>query len=95
MPKARNWNLREDRADYFNIVEEDTLTLNLGIRRGTGAVEPLGKYRLNLRDLAARGFVNHRDDGQFTVQINHVRGREFSLGTRKGVSTPLAPFRVT
>ena len=95
MPKARNWNLREDRADYFKIVAEETLTLNLGIHRESGQLERLGKFRLNLRDLAARGFVNHRDDGQFTVRINHVNGRDFNLGTRVGETTPLAPFRVT
>jgi hypothetical protein len=93
--KARNWTLREDREDYFCIVEEPVLTLDLGIRRGSGAVERLGRYRLDLRELSARGFVNARDDGRFTVQINHVRGREFSLGTRKGATTPLAPYRVT
>ncbi len=94
MTKARNWTLREDRADYFSIVDEAVLTLNLGIRRRSGAVEHLGKYRLDLRDLSARGFVNHRDDGEFTVQINHANGRDFTLGTRQGVATPLAPFRV-
>lgn len=94
MPKARNWTLREDRSDYFCIVDEAVLTLSLGIRRRSGAVELLGKYRLDLRELAARGFVNHREDGQFTVQINHVNGGAFNLGTRQGVSTPLTAFNV-
>lgn len=95
MAKERNWTLREDRADYFKIVPEPVLTVNLAISRSARGDERLGKFRLNLRDLAARGFVNHREDGQFTVQINHVNGQHFNLGTRAGVSTPLAPFRVT
>lgn len=95
MANERNWQLREGRADCWHIVPEEVLTVNLSITRNAGETDRLGKYRINLRDLAARGYANHRADGQFTIQINHVNGRDFNLGTRVGVSTPLAPFRVT
>lgn len=95
MATERNWKMRETRPDCWHLIPEELLTVNLTITRSGGVVERLGKYRINVRDLADRGFANHAADGQFTVRINHVNGRDFNLGTRVGQTTPLAPFRVT
>jgi hypothetical protein len=97
MAKERNWKLREDRADYFGTVREPVMTLNLDITRQSGVVDRVGRFVLDLEDLAARGFVNRNiEDGEpeFVVQINHVHGRDFNLGVRVGETTPLAPFAV-
>ena len=98
MSKARNWTLTEDRPDYFNAqVTERILTLNLSIRRSSGLEERLGQFRIDLDDLAARGFANRHEEAgrtRYVVQINHVGGRDFNLGVRVGQTTPLAPFAV-
>jgi hypothetical protein len=98
MPRERNWTLTEDRPDYFNSqVNERVMTLNLSIRRSSGRVESVGRFRIDLDDLATRGFANRHVEGgkpRYVVQINHVRGRDFTLGVRAGETTPLAPFAV-
>ena len=98
MPRERNWTLTEDRPDYFNSdIGERVMTLNLSIRRTSGRVERLGRFRINLDDLATRGYAHrHIEAGKvrYVVQINHVNGRDHNLGVRVGETTPLAPFAV-
>lgn len=98
MSKARDWTLREDRRDYFKSdIPERILTLNLSILRSSGLEESLGQFRIDLSELAARGFANRHDEAgrtRYVVQINHVGGRDFNLGVRVGQTTPLAPFAV-
>lgn len=99
MPRERNWTLTEDRPDYFNSdVSERVMTLNLSIRRTSGRVERVGRYRINLDELADRGFANrHIEAGKarYVVQVNHINGRDFNFGVRVGETTPISPFAVS
>jgi hypothetical protein len=96
MSFERNWTLREERPDYFNSrVTERVMTLNLSIKRRNGRTDDVGRFRIDMEQLAAAGFAHRHVEGgkpRYVMQINHVDGRNFTLGVRGGHATPLAKF---
>ncbi|HMV69919.1 MAG TPA: hypothetical protein PKA64_23970 [Myxococcota bacterium] len=101
MAQKRTWNLNENRpgGDFFKGgIEEGLIDLHLGFRTlaKPNAPEPVGRFRLDLRDLARRGFVKSEaadGSGPYGVQILRVDGRYY-VGLNQGSKTPLEPFRV-
>jgi hypothetical protein len=96
MSVNRRWNLNESEGRYAatNIVEP-VILLDLWLKRASGESVKIGRYRLALESLAARGVVTRREvsgNRVFDVQIFRDQDGRFSLGVRRGHTTPIAQF---
>jgi hypothetical protein len=97
MSFVRKWNLNELKGRYAKTsIVEPTIELHLGLKCADGRHEPVGCFFLDLNVQAANGFVTRRDVADsrvFDIGIYREPDGTYSLGVRRGATTPLAPYR--
>jgi hypothetical protein len=99
MSVNRRWNLNEREGRYAatNIVEP-VIEVDLGLKRVNGETERIGRFRLDLEALAAKGVVARREvsgNRVFDVQIYRRADGDYSLGVRQDYTAPLGPHRIS
>lgn len=95
---SRRWNLNErmGRCAKTNILEP-MIEVDLGLKRVTGETVRIGRFRLDLEALAAKGVVARREisgNRVFDVQIYRDAAGAYFLGVHRDHATPLEPYRI-
>lgn len=91
---ARRWTLNAKHGYYVKTGESaDLIEVALAYRDARGAVSDVGRFRLDLGELATRGVVTRRGD-VFDIKVTREPSGRFVLGVRQSPSLPLDRFRV-
>ena len=97
MPKTRRWNINEAEGRYAATnLPETAVDLHLGMKRLNGEKVPLGRYDLDLAELAQQGFVTRRQVGGtvvYDVQVYRESDGTLLLGVRRDRTTRLERFQ--
>jgi hypothetical protein len=88
---SRTWTMNADLNCYVKTGETQVLiNLLLNYRTSDGRIETVGRFVLDLVDLANRGIVTRRGQS-FDLKLQRESGR-FWIGTRKATRLPLEKF---
>ncbi len=94
MAAERRWNLNEAEGRFAQTnIREPVIEVELGLNQTNGPTVPVGRFRLNLVVMAAKGVVTKRGK-VYDVQIYRESDGSYTLGVRRSQTTPLEPFRV-
>lgn len=90
----RTWNGREIRGDHHGLIpaNQREITMNLNWIDSNNATSPVGKFRINLPALEAKGFVR-RVDGKYRLRFQSS-GNGIEIATnRTAAPYPIGKWR--